>query len=280
MENAALLHHIAVVSETKSVSFNEVAQVSAALQNQVIRDFGPAWNIRATVDTFAALDDVPIDYWPILIRDDIHEPGAQGIHTDKDGQPFALVQYSDGWSLTTSHECLEMLADPAGTKVKAGPSPKSDQGRVSFLVEICDPSESPEFAYAINGVTVSDFYLPHYFDHVAVPGVRYSFTGAITKPRQVLKGGYISWHDPVSDHWFQEVFFDAKPAFRDLGVLSQAEGSIRTQIYRKTPEAFQARMLGKARVTAAHTVIDDVAASSKARTKRLRAQIDGLLGKT
>jgi len=280
MENSALLHHIAVVSETKSVSFNEVAQVSAALQNQVIRDFGPAWDIRATVDAFAALDDVPIDYWPILVLDDIHEPGAQGIHTDKDGQPFALVQYSDGWSLTTSHECLEMLTDPAGTKVKAGPSPKPGQGRVSFLVEPCDASESPEFAYPINGVMVSDFYLPHYFDPVAVPGVSYSFTGKITQPRQVLKGGYISWHDPESDHWFQEVFFGEQPEFRDLGVLSQANGSIRTQIYRKTPEAFQVKKPGTARVTAARTAFNDVATSSKARTKRLRAQIDDLLAKT
>ena len=280
METAALLHHIAVVSEAKSVSFNEVAKVGAALQNQVMRDFGPAWNICATVDAFATLDDVPIDYWPILVRDDIHEPDALGIHTDKDGQPFALVQYSDAWTLTTSHECLEMLTDPAGARVKAGPSPIPDQGRVSFLVEICDASESPEFAYLINGVMVSDFYLPQYFDPVAVPGVRYSFTGAITKPRQVLKGGYLSWHDPESDHWFQEVFFDAEPEFRDRGELSQAEGSIRSQIYRKTPEAFQLRALGKVRITAARTVFDDVAASSKIRTKRLRAQINDLLAKT
>jgi len=80
-----LLQHIAVISETKDLSFNEVALAGAALQKQVMRDFGPAWNIQATVDTFAMLDEVPIDYWPIIIRDDIHEPGAAGIHLDKDG---------------------------------------------------------------------------------------------------------------------------------------------------------------------------------------------------
>lgn len=41
----------------------------------------------------------------------------------------------------------------------------------------------------MNGVTVSDFYTPHYFDPVVNPAVRYSFTAAIKKPRDVLKGG-------------------------------------------------------------------------------------------
>ena len=36
--------------------------------------------------------------------------------------------------------------------------------------------------------------------------VRYSLTGAITKPREVLRGGYLSWHGPVSDHWWQSTW--------------------------------------------------------------------------
>jgi hypothetical protein len=35
--------------------------------------------------------------------------------------------------------------------------------------------------------------LPHYYDAHAAPGTRYSLTGAITRPRQLLKGGYISF---------------------------------------------------------------------------------------
>jgi hypothetical protein len=75
--------------------------------------------------------------------DDIGTPGAAGIHEDKNGQPFALVTASsnlDEWSSTASHEALEMLIDPFGNRLVAGDSPKSDQGRVSFLVEVCDPS--------------------------------------------------------------------------------------------------------------------------------------------
>ena len=73
---------------------------------------------------FAKLEDVPTDYWPVIIRDDIKTPGAAGVHEDKNGQPFALVQFSDAWSLTASHETLEMLADPFGNRLVAGRSPK------------------------------------------------------------------------------------------------------------------------------------------------------------
>jgi hypothetical protein len=45
-----------------------------------------------------------------------------------------------------------MLVDPSGNRLVAGDSPKTDQGRVSFLVEVCDPSEAADFAYSANGV--------------------------------------------------------------------------------------------------------------------------------
>src|SRR5208337_2570186 len=119
------------------------------------RDLTPIWEISATVDAFDKLEDVPMGYWPILVLDDIQTPGAAGIHEDKNGQPFALVTAAstlDGWSLTASHEALEMLVDPFGNHLVAGDSPKSDQGRVSFLVEVSDPSEAADFGYSVNGI--------------------------------------------------------------------------------------------------------------------------------
>lgn len=273
------LQHIGLVADTTKLSFSELGKVSAALQKQAMRDLGPIWGIQSTVDAFASLDDVPIDYWPIIVRDDIDVPGAAGIHLDKDGHPFALVQYSKGWSLTASHECLEMLCDPLGNQVRAGKSPKPGQGRVEFLVEVCDPSEADQFAYTVNGVMVSDFYTPHYFDPVASSGVRYSYTGAIKKPRTVLKGGYLSWHDPITDHWFQEVYFNANPEFRDLGKLTQAKGSIRTLIYEKTPEAFKARVPQDKPASAASLLMADVNESGSAKAKMLRVEINNLLKK-
>src|SRR5207253_6686517 len=175
-------------------------------------------------------EDVPIGYWPIIVRKDIQTPNAGGVHLDKQGQPYALVQYSESWSLTVSHECVEMLVDPFGNRLIAGQSPMENQGRVEYLVEACDPCEHANFAYTVNGVLVSDFLTPHFFDPVASAGVQYSFTGAIKNPRDVLSGGYLSWHDPVTDHWWQVNFFGATKEFNDLGIMQQKTGSIREAI--------------------------------------------------
>src|SRR6516162_11256450 len=129
-----IVRQLAVVSEVSEITPSDLASLSAALQKQATRDFGPIWDVQATVDAFAKLEDVPLGYWPILIQDDIGQPGALGIHLDKDNQPFALVSFADGWQLTASHEALEMLADPFGNRLVAGDSPKADQGRVEFLV--------------------------------------------------------------------------------------------------------------------------------------------------
>lgn len=229
------VHQIGVVSEVKDISCREVAIVSAALQKQVMRDFAPIWNLPATVSAFGDLEDVPIGYWPVIIRDDIGFAGAAGIHLDVDGQPFALVQASNAWALTASHEVLEMLADPFGNRLIAGNSIKPGQGRVEYLVEVCDPSEAAEFGYTANGVLVSDFYTPNYFDPIGAPSVRYSFTGDITEPRQVLRGGYLSWHNPVDNHWWQSTWFSGpKPKFVDLGVFDTITESLRSEIDKRT----------------------------------------------
>ena len=219
--------HVALVSQTKRVTLGQVSLANAAIQKQISRDFGPIWNIEASIDPFEKLSQVPLGYWPIVIRDDIPFD-AQGIHLNRaNGQPFALVQFSHNWALTVSHECLEMLADPSGNRTQAGNSVKPGQERVEFLVEVCDPSEAAKFGYSVNGVLVSDFYTQNYFDPVVAPGVRYSFTGAIKAPRQVLDGGYLSWFDPISSHVFQVFVTGTDKEFVDQGPLPGGFGSLR-----------------------------------------------------
>jgi hypothetical protein len=273
-----LTNNLALVSEVAGHDPSDVSRVAAALQRQATRDFEPVWDVRATVDAFPRLEDVPLGYWPVIVRDDIHDPGAAGVHLDRNGQPFALVQVSDQWTLTASHEVLEMSADPFGSRLIPSRSPKRRQGRVEFLVEVCDPCEAAEFSYHVNGVAVSDFYTPHYFEPAESTGVRYSFTGAIARPRQVLKGGYLSWHDPVSDHWWQETYFGSKPTYRDLGVIEKSADSLRTEIDRRTPrpetleDALDPRF-----AAAARTSLETHAEATAARAEALREEVEELL---
>ena len=281
---AALVRQVALVSESKSVAMGDLLRVSAALQKQASRDLAPIWEISATVDAFATLEDVPDGYWPMIIMDNIGYPGAAGIHLDRDGQPFALISSSsdlDTWALTASHEMCEMLVDPSGNRQVTGDSPKPGQGRVSFVVEVCDPSEAADFGYTSNGVLVSDFYAPQYFDPVANSSVRYSFTGALKAPRQVLRGGYLSWADPASDHLWQETWFEGgTPTFRDLGSASAAQGSLRAFIDRKT-EPYRAMAIGRGRARAQYAGLDLAMGvqSSTANAARWHSQIASILGR-
>lgn len=215
-----MLRHIGIVSQSKKLKSSDVAAAAAAIQKQVSRDFGPIWQVEATVSYFEKLTDVPLGYWPVIIKDNIGVQGAGGVHLDDNKQPYALVQAENFWQLATSHETLEMLADPAGNRLMTGASPKKGEGRVQFLVEVCDPCEATTYAYHVNGILVSDFFTPQYFDPAVTVGTRYSFSGSITEPRQVLKGGYLSWFDPVTKHWLQEDYLGPKPRIRDLGHLN------------------------------------------------------------
>jgi hypothetical protein len=280
-----IIQHVALVSESKLIVSGDLMRVAAAVQKQVSRDMAPIWNISATVDSFDKLEDVPIGYWPIIIKDNIGVAGAAGVHQDNDGQPFALVtsaQNLDDWSLTASHECLEMLVDPSGDRLIAGDSPKEGQGRVSFLVEVADPSEAAEFAYTSNGILVSDFYTPNYFDPVQSSAVRYSFTGAIKEPRQVLAGGYLSWVDSTTGHWWQETMFNgSEPDFHDLGPLDSKNGSLRSQIDRKSA-SYTAKALspGRAAAKGAGLTAAVTRKSTASKAAMWRAQIESLVGPT
>jgi hypothetical protein len=278
-----LTNHVALVSEIKGHDPSDVARVTAALQRQAIRDFRPIWDVEATVDSFPVLEDVPLGYWLMNVREDIGFPGAAGIHLDDQGQPFALISMSDSWSLTASHELLEMLADPFGNRLVPGESPHPDQGRVEFLVEVCDPSEAAEFGYTVNDILMSDFYTPQFFDPVAAEGVRYSFTSAVTEPRTILEGGYVSWHEPVSDHWWQQIWFGAEAEFRDLGVFeADAARSLRSWIDAQTEHPGIDGGLEKSDATLMRAVAAGAgtARSASAKATGWREQIAALLNGT
>jgi len=274
-----LTKNLALVSEVEGHDPSDVARVAAALQRQATRDFGPIWEVAATVDAFPRAKDVPLGYWTMFVKNDIEHEGAEGIHLDKHGQPYALITYSDSWSLTASHEMCEMLADPGGNRLIAGQSPMPDQGRVAFLVEVCDPSEAAEFGYTVNDILVSDFYTPRFFDPVAVEGVRSSFTGAIKKPRDVLPGGYMTWIDPVSDRAWQEKWFENGREFFDAGAIDGDVRSLRAEIDKRTPHPQLSKGLDRTDPILQEAVAagERTAAAAGARAEQLQAEIASLL---
>ena len=233
---------VALVPESTKVKFSEIAIVAGALQRQAQHHLPDFWDVSASVNAYEKLEDVPSPYWPIVIVDEVE--GGAGIHLDKNGQPFALAEAGPSWSLTASHELLEMLVDPWGNRIKAAKAPtvkgkpkKLSTTTVEYLVEICDPSEDAQFAYQIDSILVSDFYTNEYFAPQIVPGVRYSFTGAIKEPRDVLDGGYVSFRDPTTNHWWQILWLGTdQPQYHDIGELDISTGSVRETLRRSADE--------------------------------------------
>jgi hypothetical protein len=226
-----LPRRIGLASRTQRVSFVALSKVAAALNVQVTRDLQPIWGVTASVIALSDPDSIEPGVWPIYIEDDIPE-NALGLHLTNHQQPFAKVRMGDTWPLTVSHECLEMLIDPSGNRLVSSSGIAIDaQGQIidlpdakyEYLVEVCDPSEHPDNAYTIDDVLVSDFYTPNFFDPLRASGVRYSFTGKLTKPRHILPGGYISWFNPALRRLQQLQYFDTPRIFDIPGSLADTD---------------------------------------------------------
>lgn len=222
------LIQVGLVDKTKEIDPELMQTVAAALNIQVNRDLAPFWNVQATVTHLPNASKIPSGVWPVFLVKQL-PPGEGGFHLDKHNQPYAEViasSASDEWTIDASHETVEMLVDPQGNRLQPSAAIEIVNGKIqdgtgqfAYLVEACDPCEADNFGYQIQGVAVSDFITPHFYDPMATTGTRYSFTGAITHPREILPGGYISWLNQETDHMQQLLFVDpnSPPKIVDLG---------------------------------------------------------------
>jgi hypothetical protein len=262
--------HIALVPYQVSVDPGLLTRVAAALQRQVHEQFGPLWQIEATVSPFTDWNGVPPDYARLIVVDHL-DSTALGVHADKDGKPYALVGARGGWPLVASHELLEMLADPTGQTTRPGPSPKQDGKTVEILVEVCDPCQGSRWAYEIDGIPVSDFCTPAFYGGAAGP---WSYRGNIKAAHQVLKDGYLIWHDPAAQLWWRRDYLGSDPTDYALGPMPPTVSFLRGHIDRITRShrqgARRTRSAPAARVAA-------VAPAAKARSRALAKQIDATL---
>jgi hypothetical protein len=93
-----------------------------------------------------------------LIRSPFHDLTAAGQPL---GQVFARTTLDEGglWTVTFSHEMLEMLADP-----NINLCAFDEDARRLYAYEVCDAVEADALGYEIDGVTVSDFVLDSWFE--------------------------------------------------------------------------------------------------------------------
>ena len=188
--------HVQLVHDSTVVSFADARRVVRALRTQVRRDFAPVFGVQADVE-LVRRGEQDRRAWQIAIVDDEgsaeeqgwHELTAAGLPLGKVLARRALAE-SGGWTTTASHELLEMLADPT---MALAVVVWSDRGSRLYAYEVCDPVQDDRFAYAIEGVAVSNFVYPEWFEPFRRRGeVDFDHRGACSGPLHVLPGGYAS----------------------------------------------------------------------------------------
>src|SRR5205823_5839900 len=131
------------------------------------------------------------DAWAIVFLEDADVADALAYHDlTPDGLPiskvFVKTTIDDGElvSVSASHELVEMLVDPAINMMTTGPDPKT-----IYAYEMADPVEA--LSFNVNGIQMSDFIYPAYFENFHKPGsVQFDHLNKVKKPFQILSGGY------------------------------------------------------------------------------------------
>lgn len=180
-----------LVRETTLVTDAQVAACAEALTVQLQQHAGPAWGVGGTVRAGAAV----AGSWAIHLRDHSDQQGALGYH-DNAGAPVGFVfvaddqRYGLSWTVTASHELLEMAGDP---ECAAGCQVSSSKWAAR---ELCDPVEADALGYTIptssGPVAVSDFLLPAWYNPRTPKGTKVDYMGRLSAPLTLAPGGYAS----------------------------------------------------------------------------------------
>jgi hypothetical protein len=187
--------NISVINECSVLPDAVIQAAVTDLQTQVSRDFAAAWGIDAKLEFIPKGSKPDPASWWLIILDNSDQAGALGYHDVTDqGLPLGKVfagtdlQYGTSWTVTASHELLEMLGDPdvnLTVFVETGP-----HSGTLFAYEVCDACEDDSLGYTIGSTLVSDFVFPSWFETFRTSGP-FDQAGQVSKPLQLLPGGYI-----------------------------------------------------------------------------------------
>lgn len=210
---------ISIVNHTNGkLSDEKVQEGVRAVNRQIAHDFQPHWHMSAELRLEGSIGKRPDQKrLPelrgdaiIYLWDDVNVDDALGFHErNAAGVPFGFVftelvkEMDEPWTVTFSHEALELLGDPEVNLLVAGPHPGDPAKEVFHWYEMCDAVQDDK--YKVDGIWVSNFVLPLYFTAGHEEGGRNDFLGR-TNPKTKLAlqsfginaGGYIGFFNPES----------------------------------------------------------------------------------
>ena len=202
------------------VNFSSVpdAQAQAAIRavnRQVIEDFQPIWGSAYLSKLHAVpplvngqpMQDMKVPAEAVIyLVDQPSIPGALGYHDMNNAEVpvgFVFTDLGD-WTVTLSHEVLELIVDPTVNILVPGPDPRQPGNPDAWLFhtyEVCDAVERTE--YQIDGITVSNFVAPAYFKPGNAPGTRNDFLNVGVDSFGVTPGSHLGTIDPNDFSWVE-----------------------------------------------------------------------------
>lgn len=208
---------IGISNESTVLTDEQAKAAMSCLQAQVTEDFSPVYGMEAALSWLEKEQKPVPGQWQFVFADNSDQLDDLGYHeTTANGDPigFAFVKddIADGasWTVTASHEVLEMLGDPDITTVE---NEYHSDGTMTFRAkEVCDVCEADSLGYTKTGHLLpdgtpflfSDFVYPLYWNPNAPADSRLDFCGYIKKPLDILSGGYVSiLQVPATISWGQ-----------------------------------------------------------------------------
>ncbi|HEY6338640.1 MAG TPA: hypothetical protein VIW68_09125 [Candidatus Sulfotelmatobacter sp.] len=208
---------IALINESTVLTEADVTPLVPALQQQVTNDFRPAWGVDAELTLVPQGQQPAAGSWWLVILDNSDQAGALGYHdVTSEGLPmgkvFAASDLTAGtsWTVTASHELLEMLGDP-DINLSAFIQNADTTGTL-YAYEVCDACEDDSFGYQINNILVSDFVYPAWFETFRTQGsTQFDQMKQIQNPLHLLKGGYIGTFNVTAGSGWQQQTAEKTP---------------------------------------------------------------------
>jgi len=243
---------ISLINHTNGkLTDEEVQNTIRAINRQIKEDYEPYWSLGVTLRLEGKAGAKPKQQEPSDMRgdavlylwDNVNVANALGYHERNNrGIPFGFVftelskSLGESWTVTLSHEALELIGDPEVNLLVAGPHPANPKQDVFHWYEMCDAVQAE--SYEIDGVGVSNFVLPLYFTGSEEVGGRNDFLGRphdgkTLKSFGVNPGGYIGFFNPqTGDHETFSRKGDAE-AERRMKIKLQAKTARRAIRYRR-----------------------------------------------
>jgi|HubBroStandDraft_6_1064221.scaffolds.fasta_scaffold07534_5 hypothetical protein len=209
---------ISVINESTVLADTDVAPVVAALQKQVTNDFRPMWGTDAELNIVSKGSQPPTGSWWLVLLDDSDQANALGYHDlTTDGLPIGKVfaasdlKAGTSWTVTASHELLEMLGDP-NINLTVFVQNGNTTG-ILYAYEVCDACEDDSLGYQIDSVLVSDFVYPSWFESFRAEGsTPFDRMNKIQTPFQLLVNGYIGVFNVSAGSGWQQQTAEKRPA--------------------------------------------------------------------